>query len=63
MALITVLCAKPVNHQIGHRGKSNVTPNTANGFGQGSSWNNNNNVGLSRVARRKRDFQHGFNKK
>lgn len=57
LSLIMVLNGKPFVR------KNRVWGLAANiNNGQESSLNNNNNIGLSRVARRKRDFQHGFNK-
>ncbi len=62
LALISVLYGNPFNNQGTGDRSLNITKHVNHGNGQGFSFNKTSH-GLSRLARRKRDFQHGFNKK
>lgn len=62
LSLILVLYAQPLNNEITGDETSAVGANNNNGNGQRFSFENARGT-LSRNARRKRDFQHGFNKK
>ncbi len=62
VALISVLYGNPFHNQDTGDKSSNMTKHVNYGNGHGFSFNKTSH-GLSRLARRKRDFQHGFNKK